>query len=158
MVENSVARENLITRINYSESAIGLFQLAFLVPAWGFTYLFEHDPHTKLPPLLFGHIHDVTFPPVYASVSRTMPEYVWKCTSNQNMLRGFAFASTIEIGQFAGFAPGTFDPLDFVSYGIGAVAWRAWDETAKGLYNLKVRNRYITSPVYKALGIQDKRV
>lgn len=150
--------ENRITRINYSESAIGLFQLAFFVPAWALTYLFEHDPRTELPPLLFGHIHDTTFPPIFASVSRATPKFGENYTSNQNMLWGFVMASTIEVGQLVRIVPGTFDPLDFFSYGIGALAWRAWDGAAGGLYNLKIRDKYITSPVYKALRIQDRRV
>lgn len=141
-------QENFATKLNYDQTARNLLAFGFFGALGMGAGYFDRSETT--PPLLQGHIRDSLSVLVYGPMQRL--------TSNKNFgtidsaIRGFGIASAIEGTQYLKLLPGTYDPYDFLAYGVSAIAWISFDSAAKTLYNSG-----FTKPMYRRLHIKDQR-
>jgi hypothetical protein len=142
--------ENWQTKLNYSEHAKGLMALTVLAPMAIASEFIEIGSAAKLlPQFLRGHLFD-GFGGLTQSALNKM---VFGQGIKSNVAAGFITNSIIEVYQKFNIIPGTFDWWDFAAYAAGALAFGLYDQSAKALYDSGV-----TKPIYKALGIQDRRL
>lgn len=142
--------ENWLTRLNYSPRARGLLATAVVGLVALPIYSLDHGAQAMtLPTFLRGRLWDGFGGFLHASFNKTITGW----NTPVNMTYGLFNPSTIEIAQGLGLWEGTFDWGDFGAYAVGALAFGAYDAAAKALYDSGA-----TIPVYKALGIQDRRV
>lgn len=145
--------ENFITKLNYSEKAKGLLAMSMFGILAVAAKFFEYGP-TKavLPPWMVGRMFDAFTVPVFvpafkAYLGENEPPLTYEVISA--LFYGFSR----ELLQKTSIPfRGTYDPGDFVAMSIGVPIWLAYDGSAKILYKSG-----ITKPIYKALGIQDRR-
>ncbi len=148
----SPPKENLITKINYSERAKAALGLAFFGAGSFIAFSIDRGvvaDAINLPNMLRGRLYDSFGPICYALGSKLL--------LGQDEFELHTAAGTvpiaIEVGQLLHIRHGTFDPGDFAAYGVGLVGWVAYDKAAKALYDSG-----ITKPLYRVLGIQDRRI
>lgn len=149
MTENKTPQENLITRINYSPQIKGaLGSLIFGIPALAFERLDRGNYAQNLPNFMRGRLFDSMSVPVTASMNKIFMGDKFEV----NLISGIIVSCAIEIGEGLHFWAGTFDLGDFLAYGVGAVIWTAFEESAKSLHDSGA-----TLPIYKAMGIKHRK-
>lgn len=152
-------RENLITKINYSARAREIVALGITTP---FALAALVLDRSKLPNISIGvfegHALDffggLSAPILFRAVAGDIIK-----NRIYNAITGCVTVSGSEFSQLIGgqgidpLEKATFDPKDFIAYGVGVLAWYLVDYSAKKLYDSG-----LTRPLYRVLHIRDRRV
>lgn len=144
-------KENWQTRLNYSPRAKGVLSLAaFYAGSLAARSFNEGIASIRTPPYMVGRVRDIFAGAVQASAAKAI-------LNSENTLAlsacGFIANASSELYQGIGWEQGTFDPGDFVAFGVGAIAWGLFDKSAKLLYDSGA-----TKPIYNVLNIRDRRI
>ncbi|OGK09578.1 hypothetical protein A2767_03130 [Candidatus Roizmanbacteria bacterium RIFCSPHIGHO2_01_FULL_35_10] len=142
-------QENLITRINYSVRAKGLFGIAiFSVPALLLRSLERGPNRNSLPIFMQGHLFDSFATPVFAFGGKVFVDD----NLIANLSSGLAINVAFEFAQKYHLAEGVYDLNDIGAYTIGALGFAAFEGTAK-----LIHDSGLSLPIYRLLGIQHRK-
>lgn len=163
-------KPNLITRLNYSETAKGLLALGIITPiALTVNFYDKGVVPSRFPTWMMYHMFDFFASPVNGASLRTVTSIAGLMTGNNADYVQFGGNKNLRISypvfesiwatvpnfvtEAFQYGKQGFDPVgDGIAYTLGGFAWYAFDRSARKLYESG-----LTIPLYKALGIQDQR-
>ena len=148
-------QENWITRLNYDPVAKLLLFNTVLMSMAFLAHAVETDPSTPRTNILPGHITDFLDSSALTCLIGSLAREVKEDDSITALpiAIGTLLPSINEYLQKAGVVNGFYDPKDYLAFLAGSVFWALFDKSAKALYDSGA-----TKPIYKMLGIQDRRL